>query len=344
MKALYFAQTNEALTYLESLPENKAVILFTSARQVQELAPSSPANAVLCSSSGEYTLSGYQDGVVTGFEYDRSLAEVVEIGYPPVTSITRLKQAYGQVKDNPNAFMLLLCDGLSGLEESIMATLYFMKPDFKIVGGSAGDNQQFKATFVYIGRQRVSHAAIFFNAPFRTALVKENIYTRTGATLLVTQADVMSRTVYSFNNRPAAAEYARVLGVKEEELPQHFINHPLGKAYEDDIFIASPMRLNPDRSITFYTELMPNTFVHMLKPEDPVAVLKETLRSVPFKPTFVLAVHCILRSIMFRQKSCWSAYDRELLGLSRNITGFVSYGEQYYQRHANQTMVLLVTE
>ena len=82
---------------------------------------------------------------------------------------------------------------------------------------------------------------------------------------------------------PATTEYAHVLGINEHDLPKHFINHPLGKAYENDIFIASPMKVNSDKSITFYCELMSNTFVHVLEAEDPITVLKKTLQSVPFK-------------------------------------------------------------
>lgn len=345
MKALVFDHIDEAFHYLrEGLANNKGAVLFSSLPHVTELARQAPDHAVLCSTSGEYTCNGYRDGVITGFEYDRQWTEIVDVGYPPITSSRRLKQAYEKVKDNANAFLLLLCDGLSGMEESLISTLYFMRPDFKIIGGSAGDSLQFKETFIYIGSRRVRHAAIFFDAPFRTALMKENIYSRTGDTLLVTRADAMNRTVMSFNDRPASEEYARVLGVEEQELSRHFMNHPLGKAYEDDIFIASPMRVNPDRSITFYTELMPNTFVHMLKPEDPLDILRQTVTQAPFRPSFVLAVHCILRSLMFQQKDCWDSFDRELLGLCSNITGFVSYGEQYYQRHINQTMVLMLTE
>ncbi|MFD2876134.1 FIST N-terminal domain-containing protein [Paenibacillus rhizoplanae] len=103
-----------------------------------------------------------------------------------------------------------------------------MDPQFKVVGGSAADDERGE-TYLFIGTRRVRNLGIYFNMPARTALVKENIYVPAGKTLLVTEADVFGRRVYSFNGRPAAGEYARVLGVPEKELAEHFSEQPAGQ-------------------------------------------------------------------------------------------------------------------
>ncbi len=346
MRQLFFKTVKETTEYLQTSAQTaeEGTILFTSADLVQELSSQLPNDTILCSTSGEYTCKGYQDGVITGFSYHRAEAEIVEIPYPPIKGIDALKSAYSKVKNNKNAFMFLLCDGLSGTEETVLSTFYFMAPDFKILGGSAGDNLKFKETYIYIGKKRVSNVAVFFNSSKKTILVKENIFTTTGKELLVTSADVLNRTVYSFNQRPASEEYARIINVDERDLANHFMNNPLGKSYEADIFIASPMKVNSDKSITFYCELMENTFLQVLKAEDPIQVLRETLKSVAFKPSFVFSVNCILRSLYFQQSKLWDDFDREMLAFCANTSGFVSYGEQYYRKHSNQTMVLLLEE
>ncbi len=346
MRQLLFKTVKEAAEYLQGsgLTAGEGAILFTSANLVQELSLQIPQDTILCSTAGEYTNKGYQDGVITGFCYQKEEAEIVEIPYPPIKGIEALKTAYSKVKHNKNAFMFLLCDGLSGTEETVLSTFYFMAPDFKILGGSAGDNLKFKETYIYIGKNRVANAAVFFNSKRKTSVVKENIFTTTGKELLVTSADVLNRTVYSFNQRPASEEYARIIGVDECDLPNHFMNNPLGKSYESDIFIASPMKVNSDKSITFYCELMENTFLQVLKAEDPIQILRETIKSVEFKPSFVFSVNCILRSLYFQQSKLWSEFDREMLAFCDNTSGFVSYGEQYYRKHSNQTMVLLLEE
>jgi hypothetical protein len=178
----------------------------------------------------------------------------------------------------------------------------------------------------------------------RTALVKENIYVPTGKTMLVTDADVFGRTVYSFNGRPAAEEYARVLGVPEADLAEHFLSNPLGKRYEDDLIIASPKAINPDGSVTFYSQVMSSTYVEVLSAADPLAVLEETLGGSPYKPSFVLNINCTLRDQLFGRDGLWAAFDETMLGFCGNTTGFISYGEQYYKKHANQTMILLLVE
>ncbi|AIQ66088.1 hypothetical protein PSTEL_26205 [Paenibacillus stellifer] len=345
MRAVRFINCAEAQTYLDrNADSGKICVLFAPVPHVLELSATAPPGIILCSTAGEYSSEGYEDGVITGFECAAAEAEVVEIGDPPILSLDRLEEAYGRAADNPEAFMLLLCDGLNGGEELLLSTFFSLRPDFKIIGGSAGDGLQFKETYIFADGRRMSNVALLISPKGRTSLIKENIYSRTGTTMLVTKADVLNRTVYTFNNRPASEVYARLLGVREEELAEHFINHPLGKEYESDIFIASPMKVNSDRSITFYCELMANTFVHLLKPEDPLEVVQRTLREAPRSPSFVFAVHCILRSLKFKQEELWDRYDREIIDYCRNTAGFVSYGEQYYRHHSNQTMVMLVVE
>ncbi|QUL56483.1 FIST C-terminal domain-containing protein [Paenibacillus tritici] len=334
---------NEARRHLEELDGNRGLVLFASAAAVRELSLHAPSRAVLCSTKGEYTPQGYRSGVITGFEYEADLADIVEILHPPVLSASALDAAYRKVEGNANAFLLLLCDGKGGMEEMILSSLYFMDPQFKVIGGSAADDEGGE-TYLYMGTRRVRNLGIYFNMSARTALVKENIYVRTGKTLLVTEADVFGRTVYSFNGRPAAGEYARVLGVPEEELAEHFLSNPLGKRYEDDLIIASPMAVRPDGAVTFYSQVMSSTYVEVLSSADPLAVLEETLGGSPYKPSFVLNINCTLRDQLFTRDGLWGAFDMAMLEFCGNTTGFISYGEQYYNRHANQTMILLLVE
>lgn len=343
MEAFSFTSISQCVAYL-SEHRDRGHVVFAGPDTVKAIAVHAGDGVVLCSTAGEYTPEGYKKEAITGFSYNRSMAELVRIDHPPVKSVESLKKAYQKVKGNSNAFMLLLCDGLGGMEESIITTFYFTDDTFKIVGGSAGDNLKFEETQIFIGNQKVCGAAVFFNTKQRTQIIKENIYVPIGKRLLVTDADPISRTVRTFNNLPASTEYARVLGVAEKELSTHFMNNPLGKKVEQEIYIASPMKVNPDKSITFYCQIMPNTFVEVLKPGNLKEILRDTLSSASFKPSFVLAVNCILRSLKFQQENLWGTVDSSLLGFCRNTTGFISYGEQYYKHHLNQTMVLLLME
>lgn len=343
MKALIFSNPQEAINYINK-DNSKGYVFFSSVEMVSEISKHVSSNVTLCSTAGEYCRNGYKNGIISGFEYELDIAEVIEIQYPPIKSLNKLKEAYNKVQNNKNAFALLLCDGLTGMEESITTTFYFVHDDFKIIGGSAGDNLEFKETFIYIGSKRVHSAVLFFNMQRRTNIIKENIYVPTGKRLLVTESDVVNRTVKSFNNVPASTAYSKILNISESDLTNYFMNNPLGKIYRDDIFIASPMKVNPDKSITFYCQLMPNTFVEVLKPVDPIVQISNTIKEISFKPTFVFVVNCILRSLKYQQEHLWEKIDKEILSLCSNTAGFISYGEQFYKVHANQTMVMLIVE
>ncbi len=344
MNAINFSSINEVLDYTNN-KNDKGFVIFSSKNNIIKLSSAISDNVILCSTSGEYSSFGYIDGGFTGFEYDPLDAEVVEILCPPIKSLSALKSAYNKVQANSNAFALLLCDGLTGMEETIITTFFFAREDFKIIGGSAGDNLEFKETSIYIGRKKVHSIAIFFNSKKKTHLIKENIYTPTNKRMLITDADITGRIVKTFNGKPASQEYARVLGVREAELSNYFMNNPLGKYSKEDVYISSPMKVNDDKSITFYCQMIPNTFVQILDPIDPISQLNNTLKvAAAFNPSFVLAINCILRSLKFQQESIWPSFDRKLLAFCKNTTGFISYGEQFYKNHVNQTMVMMIVE
>ncbi|MBD7912111.1 MULTISPECIES: FIST N-terminal domain-containing protein [Clostridium] len=343
MEVFKFLSAEETISYLN---ENNSYgyVVFCEPEKVLELNKKVNDNVVLCSTSGEYTYDGFESHVFTGFQYDLQEVEVVEVLYPPIKSLEKLNGAYNKVKDNENALALLLCDGLSGVEESIVTTFFFAKENFKIIGGSAGDYTEFKETLIYIGKKKVHSVALFFNSKKKTQIVKENIYKPTGIKLLVTDADPINRVVKTFNNNNASTEYAKALGITESELSSHFMNNPLGKIGKDNIYIASPMKVNENKSITFYCQMLPNTFVELLEPMDPISMLQNTISEIKFKPKFTLALNCILRSIKFQNEGLWKNFDHELLRFCKNTTGFICYGEQFYKHHFNQTMVLLAME
>ncbi|WP_046213478.1 FIST signal transduction protein [Paenibacillus wulumuqiensis] len=343
MKSLYFKTTGQAKEYIHSNPD-KGIVLFTTVENVKELSAFATEHVVLCSTAGEYTSEGFKEGVISGFAYQRDLVELIEIKSPAILSIDELQSGYNKVRHNPNAFMFILYDGLSGQEESVMTTLFFMDEKFKVIGGSSGDYVKFKETAVYIGNQKVNGVALYFNWPRRTQLLKENLYYTTGERLLVTDAEPLNRLVRTFNNRPASTEYASVLGIPENQLEKAFMNNPLGKVIKDSTYITSPMKVNPDKSITFYSQIAPNTYVDVLQPLDVHQCFQETLNAIKFKPSFILSIHCILRSLKFKSENTWKSLDDKLLSVSRNQAGFISYGEQIHNKHFNQTMVLLAFE
>ncbi|MFD2876133.1 FIST N-terminal domain-containing protein [Paenibacillus rhizoplanae] len=119
---------DEARRHLEELNVNRGLVLFAEAAAVRELSRHAPSRAVLCSTKGEYTPQGYRSGVITGFEYEAGIADIVGILHPPVLSASTLETAYRNVQGNPNAFLLLLCDGTGGMEEMLLSSLYFYGP------------------------------------------------------------------------------------------------------------------------------------------------------------------------------------------------------------------------
>ena len=306
MQTVTFENNKQVLEYAASNAD-QILVLFSTYVEIEMIDAKLPENVIVASSFAQTYAGARKERGFTGFVIDKNECEIVPIADLPILSRYDLKKAYDKVKDNPNAFMYLIADGLSGQEDMILTSLYFM-------------------------------------CKKRTKLVKENIYVPTGKKMLVTNADPIKRCVYTFNNRPADEEYARILGIPLYDLHDAFMSHPLGQKVDGELFINSPQKINHDHSITFYSEIIPNKFIDVLGLGDMKQIMAETREKMGMKPSTLLSINCVLRDLYFKKHGKWREVFASLDELNGKEAGYVSAGEQYNFEHCNQTMVLLGIE
>jgi hypothetical protein len=310
--------------------------------------------------SGEICNRGFENNGLLAISIASSEMKVksilIEDGHRhPILHKNEIGQAMKGVGLDPSSsnisnkgFGIGFFNGLFNMEEKLLSVVYSVIEDskFKILGGTSGDDLKFEKTLIsYKGRIISNGCVVTFvktDTPFY--MKKENIFSQSGKTMIATKVDVRNRIIYEFNGKPASIEYARVLGINERDLHKYFTINPLGRVIGDEIFIATPAQINPDKSITLHSQILPNSMVDILEPKDPKKVLHETLSEVKEKiPNLrlVIGVNCILRTVYFKEKKI----DQDLINIFNeyvpSLCGFSSYGEQFGKFHMNQTLTIL---
>ncbi|MBR1721579.1 MAG: FIST C-terminal domain-containing protein, partial [Treponema sp.] len=252
---------------------------------------------------------------------------------------------------NRDCFALTFINGLCNAEEATLALLNAIIGDkeFIIAGGSAGDDLQFKQTYVSYNGETVSHGAavLFFKTQKKFILKRENIFAPSGKKLQLSDVDFETRTVKSINKQNPRSMYARALGISESQVANTALAHPMGRAYGADVFISSIANFNSDGSIGMYCRVLPNSEVEIMNPLDAIEIAENTGKALSAeikKPGCVILINCILRTIGFEQQNLtgriagvWSRYFPA-------YCGFSSYGEQKDRLNFNQTLLALVIE
>jgi hypothetical protein len=246
----------------------------------------------------------------------------------------------GASPDNSFAFMLI--DGLSIREEPVTHSLQYALGKIPLFGGSAGDDLKFAGTGVYSNGRFHSDSALLIlintSLPFR--IFKTQHFISTDERLVVTEADITKRIVNEINGRPAAEEYARLVGVDVQELdPMHFAVSPVVVMINGTEYVRSIQKANTDGSLTFFCAIEEGLVFRVARGLDLVNNLEQTfdnIRAEIGQPQLVFACDCILRTLEIHQKDL-----KERIGeiFRRNNTiGFNSYGEQFHGIHVNQTL------
>ena len=210
-----------------------------------------------------------------------------------------------------------------------------------LFGGSAGDDQKFAKTSVFHEGRFHSDSAVLVlistSLPFK--IFKTQHFISTDERLVVTEADSAQRIVTEINGLPAAAEYARLVGVDVHELnSSHFAASPVVVRIDGTDYVRSIKTANADGSLTFYCAIEEGVVFRVAHGVGLLRNLEQTfdiLRAEMGVPQLVIGCDCILRKMEVAQNGLTERVAE--IFQSNNTVGFNSYGEQFNGVHVNQT-------
>lgn len=306
-----------------------------------------------CSTAGEAVSGHALQGSVVMMAFSEALladfhVEVVEnisqeLNLSPAIAAfeSHFAQPFKQI-DYREYVGLVLIDGLSRMEEKLMENLGD-KTNLIFIGGSAGDDLQFKQTHVYAKGKAYTNAAVLVLLKPKAGFdfIKTQSFSVSDRQLIPTKVEQETRTVLEFNGKPATQAYAEALGIELTELEAHFLRHPLGLMAEGEPFVRSPQRIQGS-AVVFYCQIVENVPLMLLNPRD---ILEDTQAALLQKKAEmgeiqgVIDFNCILRTLQLRQEGRTSDYVRLFDEIP--LIGFSTYGEAYLT-HVNQTSTMLI--
>ncbi|MGE3890348.1 MAG: nitric oxide-sensing protein NosP [Steroidobacteraceae bacterium] len=306
-----------------------------------------------CTTAGEITPQGYLAGSLTGFSLAaEDLDAVVEvIKLDPLDSaatgvaVTSLLKQLGDRDGLPasatDTFAFLLLDGLAMQEEILVSVIHTHLHGIELIGGSAADQTNFKATHVYHNGKFQQNLAVLSlvrtNLPFM--VFRTQHFVNSDQRMVVTKADAARRRVYEINGLPAAREYARLIGMEISALsPLIFATHPVVVRVGGQYFVRSVGFVQADESLQFFCAIDEGVVLTIAKSVDMVENLNQAFAEVRASigaPQLVLGCDCILRRLEIEREGLTDKIGQ--IFMDNNVIGFATYGEQYNAMHVNQT-------
>lgn len=340
-------------------PDLRLVVFFCSAaydldslgREMAGLFPAVPV--IGCTTAGEITPAGYREGAITGFSLagdgfcavTELIPDISHLQIPRgAATVDRLIAALaerGQAVDPRDTFAMLLIDGMCTTEETVLTSLYRRLDPVPLFGGSAGDDLRLVRTFVYHGGRFHTDAAVLtlIKTRHRFRVFRHQHFSGTDIRMVVTGADPARRIVTEINAEPAGPEFARIVGLDDQELTaMMFAEHPVMVRVGGDYYVRSIQKANLDGSLTFFCAIDEGIVLTLARHEDLIDNLRRFFRGVRAEmgaPLLVIGFDCILR--------CLEAENRQVRHLTseifaaNNVIGFSTYGEQFAAMHVNHT-------
>lgn len=306
-----------------------------------------------CTTAGEITPEGWSEGAVVAVGFlrqrfafiARPILDLVnfnvETGRDLAKTLGADLEALKAGANARRAFGVLMVDGLCRKEEALVAALQMALDDVPIVGGSAGDGMRFEQTFVIHGGRAHADAAVLTliatDLPFRTFRADE--FEPTATKMVVTEADIEQRIVKELNAEPAAEEYARACGIRDETLDVFaFAAHPVLVTVGGQHFVRSIQRVNPDGSLSFFCAVDEGVVFTVARRRDMIASVAEVFDGIEAELGEIdvcLGFDCIWRRVAAERDQIAQRMAR--LYREKRVVGFNTYGEQVASMHVNQT-------
>ena len=236
--------------------------------------------------------------------------------------------------------MIALPDALSGGgNDAVRGITDVVGLNFPVVGGSPGDDLQFKKTSEYLNGRVFSDAVA-------VALIKSELsmgfgvahgWKPVGKAMVVTK--VKGGRVYKIDNKPAIEAYEKFFSkrITHKELGREFVTHSLGvPAWEGEYRLRWPIFMHDDKSITCAADIKEGSVVRIMAgtTRDTVkagrlSAMEAMLRAGdPEEVAACILFDCVSRKAEMK-KHAWKEIKaiKDVVGKETPIIGFYTYGE-----------------
>lgn len=310
-----------------------------------------PVPVVGCSTIGEIGPLGYSrdslvaiglhepDFAVSSLLIDRLSQRAAEETHQALRRL--LDNRPGLPGGHGQPFAITLFDGFCRREEHVSSAIHAVLGNIPVCGGSAGDGRAFQRSHIlYDGRLHQDCLLLLLvqtTRPFQ--VFKTEHFLPREERLVVTGANAAQRVVTEINGRPAAQEYARLIGVERARLDMvQFARHPLLVRVGRTNFIRSIIQCHDDDSLTFACAIDVGMVLHLGSGQNMAADLErqfEELRRQMGDLSFVLGFDCFLRR--FEMEDRGETATIAAIMKAHHVAGFSTQGEHFQGMHINQT-------
>ena len=253
-----------------------------------------------------------------------------------------VKTNKGFVPVNPYAVIEFLDPFIGNAAEIMKGFADVLGPSFLVIGGSAGDNRQFKKTYQYCDWKVYTKAIVgtFIQSEFPVGYGVGHGWKPVSKPYVVTKSK--ANVIYKIDNKPAIQIYKEFFGKKVRQI----IKQPLGSlALENPIgmptisgnyILRHPFTVKKDGSIVMSGEVPEQSVIRIMHatPKDNVKAAEDAAKNAlkmlgRAKPAMALVIDCGARYMLRGQKVA----DKEIEAIKKvvgdiPIAGFFTYGEQ----------------
>lgn len=304
-----------------------------------------------CTTAGQITADGYQNEALLVIAFPkmhfRCASHLIEplnpLSIQAISADAGHLAARFQRTAGWNRLALTFADGLSKQEDVLVAALEMGLGEMPVFGGSAGNGLKFEETQVFHGGKFHTDAAVLLllETDLEFTGLGFDHFLPTEKWMVVTNAVPEERMVLEINGSPAAEEYARLVGVKVDELsPTVFAENPVLVRNNTLYHVRAIQSVEPGGALSFFSAIDDGLLLTLGRQQEILRTLETGLNVRDMRgdpPDFILGFDCFLRKLEIEQKDLAGPVS-DILREGR-VLGFNTYGEQHCGVHVNQTFV-----
>ena len=343
-KVINLTQSKFNLNELKKMiPEDYLIVFFCPVEWIDDIGKSiaeNYKNSIGCSSYRDINKNTFNYNSVSflGIKIDDAKLILLKDIKEKVITYYKEVQSLKDIYKKNHSILLEFTDGLSLTEESVLTVLTNELPDIPIIGGSAADNGSFIETKVCINGISASNASALcmITSPMEIEYHCENIYEPTDIRGIITDSELFERKIHKIDGIPAVDFYCDALNVSKENMKQEFIYHPISRLIGDRYFITSLKDVDRS-SFNVYARSFQESYISICHPLNYQKLWKESSEKNSDKYCGGIFINCIFRTQLFEEENTMRNFQKYLDTFGDYIC-MTSYGEQFCDSHANQTM------